>query len=228
MGMVPNMWHLIAIIWTWLSTHEWLAIWLEGVALVAIFIWDRIDSSISHKQTLEQLEITRQQAEAARNMAQSVLNSERAWLTADLEWHSHNKNGRMVFTDSSIPPDQVSSATTGAFALRLTNDGRTPAWVGQVAAAMEISGKPKLMEEPVPEYIEPLGAGQQRIVQLTLTCPGKLDMTGKEQLSVHITVHYRDIFETKRMELEFSVDPTTDKIRRFGNVCLDFIPRITS
>jgi hypothetical protein len=218
MGMVPNMWHLIVIIWAWLSTHEWLAIWLEGVALVAIFIWDRIDSSISHKQTLEQLEITRQQAQAASNMAQSVLNSERAWLTADLEWHSHNKSGRIVFTDTSIPLDTVSSTTSGAFALRLTNDGRTPAWVEHIAAGMEISGKPKQLEGHVTEYIEPLGAGQQRIVQLNLTCPGKLSVAERELLSVHITVHYRDIFETKKMELEFSVDPATDKIRRFEKV----------
>jgi hypothetical protein len=225
---VPNMWHIIVIIWTWLSAHEWLAIWLEGIALVAIFIWDRIDSSVSHKQTLEQLEITRQQAEAARNMAQSVLNSERAWLTADLEWHSHNKSGRIVFTDTSISPDIVTSTTSGAFALRLTNDGRTPAWVEHIAAGMEISGKPKQLEGLVTEYIEALGAGQQRIVQLNLTCPGKLSVAEKELLSVHITVRYRDIFENKTMELEFSVDSTTDRIRRFEKVSLDFIPRITS
>jgi hypothetical protein len=215
------MWHTIGIIWPWLSAHEWLAIWLEGVALVAIFVWDRIDSSISHKQTLEQLEITRQQAEAARNMAQSVLNSERAWLTAELEWHSDGKSGRIVFTDTSVPPDRVTSTTSVAFALRLTNDGRTPAWVEHITAGMEISGKPKQLEALVTDYIEPLGAGQQRIVQLNLTCPGKLSVEERELLSVHITLRYRDIFESKTMELEFSVDFTADRIKRFETVSLD-------
>jgi hypothetical protein len=93
---------------------------------------------------------------------------------------------------------------------------------------MEISGKPKQLEGLVTEYVEPLGAGQQRIVQLNLTCPGKLSAEERELLSIHITVRYRDIFENKTMELEFSVDSTTDRIRRFEKVSLDFIPRITS
>ena len=32
------MWQILVDVWNWLSTHEWFAIWLEGVALVLIFI----------------------------------------------------------------------------------------------------------------------------------------------------------------------------------------------
>jgi hypothetical protein len=43
---------------TWLKTHESLAIWLEGIALVLIFVWDRIDSRQQHRETLAQLKVS--------------------------------------------------------------------------------------------------------------------------------------------------------------------------
>jgi hypothetical protein len=51
---------------SWLSTHEYIAIWAEGVALVAIFIWDRLDSRAQHQQTMEQLEIGQGQIRVAQ------------------------------------------------------------------------------------------------------------------------------------------------------------------
>src|SRR5277367_5629034 len=69
-------------IWNWLSTHEWVAIWLEGIALVAIFIWDRFDSAAQHTQTLAQLKNAQDQvaeairaADAAKTQAESSLES---------------------------------------------------------------------------------------------------------------------------------------------------------
>lgn len=53
----------------WLKAHEYLAIWLEGIALVLIFIWDRLDSRKHHKETLAQLAATEKQVEAAQNNA---------------------------------------------------------------------------------------------------------------------------------------------------------------
>lgn len=73
------MWHCFGV---WFSTHEWVAIWLEGIALVAIFIWDRFDSAGQHKQTLAQLKIAQDQvaeairaADAAKTQAESSLES---------------------------------------------------------------------------------------------------------------------------------------------------------
>jgi hypothetical protein len=48
----------------WLKTYESVAIWLEGVALVAIFIWDRIDSHQQHKETLAQMDVMQRQFES--------------------------------------------------------------------------------------------------------------------------------------------------------------------
>ncbi len=49
----------------WLNTHEALALWVEGFALVAIFIWDRIDNHHQHKQTLEQIDVSQRQFESS-------------------------------------------------------------------------------------------------------------------------------------------------------------------
>jgi hypothetical protein len=66
----------------WLEKYQYVALWLEGIALVAIFIWDRIDSAAQHKQTLVQLKIAQDQvaeairaADAAKTQAKSSLES---------------------------------------------------------------------------------------------------------------------------------------------------------
>lgn len=58
--------------WKWLKDYESVAIWLEGVALVLIFVWDRLDSRSQHKETLRQLAITEKQAEAAKQSADAA------------------------------------------------------------------------------------------------------------------------------------------------------------
>jgi hypothetical protein len=60
------MWQILSDVWKWLSTHEWFAIWLEGIALVLIFVWDRLDSRKQHEETLAQMDIWRKQIHADR------------------------------------------------------------------------------------------------------------------------------------------------------------------
>jgi hypothetical protein len=50
----------------WFSRNEFIAIWLEGAALVAIFVWDRIDSHHQHKDTINQLKVLQEQVEASQ------------------------------------------------------------------------------------------------------------------------------------------------------------------
>jgi hypothetical protein len=214
--MWQMMLNVLGSLGTWLKNHEWLAIWLEGIALVSLFIVEFRQFGKSHDDTIEQLEIAKKQAEAARLTAQSVMNSERAWLTGALEWSV--KMGRIIFSEA--PP----LATDAAHLLKLRNDGRTPAWIETVCAGMEISGRDKQPEAPILQYIEPLSAGSQQTVQLSLSCPGKPKMLSSEQLQIHITVNYRDIFEVCQMQLEFSVNPLTEVISRFEKVHLNFNP----
>jgi len=214
------MWQIILAVGSWLSSHEWLAIWLEGVALVALFVLEYIDSRSNRKELLEQMNIARQQAEAARLSAQSLLNSERAWLTADLRWAE--ARGRIIFGDSVIPPNNVASTTAVALVLEIRNDGKTPAWIENISAGMEIVGQEEQPERPAMEYFEPLGAEKARNINLRLSCPGKPKMLKSEFLRVHITVNYRDIFESREMTLEFHIQPLGEVIRRLGQRQVNF------
>jgi hypothetical protein len=56
---------MIETVINWLRTYEFIAIWLEGIALVLIFVWDRLDSRKQHKETLAQLKIAERQVEAS-------------------------------------------------------------------------------------------------------------------------------------------------------------------
>jgi hypothetical protein len=67
---------LVKEIVNWFRTHEYVAIWLEGIALVAIFWLDLNDrrergreQERQHKETLEQLRISQQQTDAATEAA---------------------------------------------------------------------------------------------------------------------------------------------------------------
>src|SRR5260370_32274444 len=78
---------------SWLQAHEFLAIWVEGIALVLIFVWDRLDSRNQHREMLAQLQATERQIEAseknaaaAKATAESIANTERAWVIAELGW----------------------------------------------------------------------------------------------------------------------------------------------
>ena len=57
---------------TWLRTYEFIAIWLEGIALVAIFVWDRLDSRKQHEETLAQLKVSQKQVEASLEQVEAT------------------------------------------------------------------------------------------------------------------------------------------------------------
>jgi hypothetical protein len=193
----------------WFKRNEHVALWLEGIALILIFAWDRLDAQAEHKETMAQIEIARQQS-------QSVMNSERAWVTADLGWAGGK--GHITYLDS---PDRPMKTAAVELALELKNDGRTPAWVDNISAGMEIHGGKQQLEQPIMEYVEPLSAGKTRKTNLKLTCPGKPKM-GDEILYVHITVNYRDIFESHEMRLEYGIEPLTLIMKRLGQRKVDF------
>jgi hypothetical protein len=201
------MWHSVGV---WFSNHEWLAIWLEGVALLAIFIWDRKDARSSHKETMAQLEI-------AQKQSQFLINSERAWLTAGLRW---SQTGRILQSKISRA-GVVLTVTQTSFVLELINNGRTPAWVEGIAASMEIAGSQKQPEGFLMQYIPPLAAAQTHEMEFLLSCPDEPQET--ENLNVHIKIHYRDIFERRDMSLEFSVNPHNYHISRMEQARIDFL-----
>jgi hypothetical protein len=198
-----------------LSANEWFAIWLEGIALVAIFVLDYRNSKHSHEETLAQIGIAREQAEAAKLTAESIKNSERAWLSASLLW---SDSARILYSVDGTGKNQHTQAL---FNFRLKNDGKTPAWVESVVSSMDIPGhETNEKNNFLTVHLEPLGAGAEQKVAVTLICSGKPKMENSEMLRVRITVNYRDIFETKVMQLEFSINPLTYQIHRIEKVVI--------
>jgi hypothetical protein len=79
---------MCAAITAWFETYEFFAIWLEGIALVAIFFLDwkeRIDHrkerDEQHQQTLEQLSLSRKLAEASQQQTEFL-----CWLRVQDRW----------------------------------------------------------------------------------------------------------------------------------------------
>jgi hypothetical protein len=62
----------------WLTKYEAVAIWLEGIALVAIFIWDRIDAASADGHATKQLAVFQDQVEATHRPFISYLSASRA------------------------------------------------------------------------------------------------------------------------------------------------------
>lgn len=59
----------------WLRANEWLALWVEGLALLAIFIWDRKDHREDHDENIEQMKIMSRNAVAAETAANAAKKS---------------------------------------------------------------------------------------------------------------------------------------------------------
>jgi hypothetical protein len=135
------MYPTLSVVWAWLQTHEQsIAIWLEGLALVAIF-WlelkeyrrqgaERIEQ---HKESAAQLKIAKHAAEAAKANADALINAERAWIVAELVpisakfdkwWHRPAGSGWAAMNE-----EEVLNGDHLRHRLKFTNMGRTPAHV---------------------------------------------------------------------------------------------------
>ncbi len=195
----------------WLRTNEQsVAVWLEGLALVAIFglelkeYWrqgrDRIDQ---HQETLKQLEImqahadaTKGAAEAARISAQAVLNSERAWIEIKL--------GPPVQSDYW---DYSQSNSTDLFecSIEIENHGRTIARIESIRIGADTVSEP-LPEEPLNfttrNLHSVLGSGQKETVggfHVDAFVEGETILDGTKRGVLRITVKYRDVVETSTL-----------------------------
>jgi hypothetical protein len=125
---------MLETILCWLHKYESLAIWLEGIALVAIFVLDwrnradqRRDREEQHEETVAQLKVSQAQADA-------IMNSERAWVMAELipicekfndgYWRRRVGNGWTTLSEEEIVKGDYLRHR-----LKFTNMGKTPAHV---------------------------------------------------------------------------------------------------
>jgi hypothetical protein len=122
-----------------MATVEAIGVCVEAIALIGIFIWDRIDASDQHKQTIAQMKVMQNQtrateiaSNAASKSAEALINSERAWIIAELVpqaarvgnnlWVRLVGDGRVLMDDKEIVAGHHLR-----YKLKLTNMGRTPA-----------------------------------------------------------------------------------------------------
>jgi len=118
----------------WLRTNEQsIAIWLEGIALVAIFFLELKeyrrqgrDKKEQHEEWLKQMAIMQSQADA-------LVNSERAWVVAELvpqavkfgdHWCRFVGSGH-----ASMSTEEILAGHHLRYKLKFTNMGRTPAQI---------------------------------------------------------------------------------------------------
>ena len=201
----------------WFKTYEHVALWLEGIALVLIFVWDRIDHNDQHKETMAQIAIAERQSRFA-------LNVERAWLTPVLRWSEGA--GRIVFNESST--DEGTRSTTGMnLVIEIKNDGKTPAWIEYIGGGAEIDGASPEPERALLPYGESIAAEKSYLLHIPLTCEGRVKET--EIVRAHFTIVYRDIFESREIYVAFSINTRTFALRRLtvdtlsaGKTSVDF------
>jgi len=131
----------------WFGSHEYVAIWLEGIALVFIFGLDWwvyrksvADRKNQHDESVAQMEIMRNQARAtevaanaANKSAEALINSERAWIIAELVPQAVRANGQWfrVFGDTRVlmSANDILHGHHLKYKVKLTNMGRTPAQI---------------------------------------------------------------------------------------------------
>ncbi len=73
----------------WLSKYEAVAIWLEGIALMLIFAWDRKDAREARDESIKQLGVSRDQVEATHRPFVSYSSVPRAAEEAMLDLGDH-------------------------------------------------------------------------------------------------------------------------------------------
>lgn len=164
-----------------LQQYEYIAVWLEAIALIAIFIWDRVDA-------IRELEVAR--------------NSERAWLLTHLNWPD-GEGGRVVL-GTNKERDSTKETTTFSVVLTCRNEGGTPAWIEKVHGYVElVEGKLKDLPSPVGHSAQefpsfgPIAPGDKDWLGLMLTCDGHLR---HDQLaSIFVLIEYRDVFKPGRV-----------------------------
>jgi hypothetical protein len=170
----------LSAVFDWLRTNQQsLAIWLEGLALVAIF-WLELaeykrqgrERKEQNEESATQMRIARDAADAAKASADAIRNSERAWILADI--------GNLP----NVNPTPNSVQILWIFPT-LKNYGKTPARIKRIAGVVRLilPGQPL---PAVPEY--PPGQGFDERVDLVVPPEGqmqpRLSVSGQEFINV--------------------------------------------
>src|SRR5580700_2911735 len=140
----------LSAVFNWLRTNQQsLAIWLEGLALVAIFVLEFIEykrqgreRKEQHEESAAQIKNAQDAAEAAKASADALINIERAWIEVYLS----------LGPDPSIMENTRADGpvySTVSIQFMCTNYGKTPAWINTKQIGMmilrEVIGVPNIV-----------------------------------------------------------------------------------
>ncbi|MGB7729920.1 MAG: hypothetical protein WBL50_17955 [Candidatus Acidiferrum sp.] len=199
---------ILSAIFAWLRANEQsLAIWLEGIALVAIFFLElkeyrrqgqeRIEQ---HKELADQMAIAKKAADAAHLSAQAVLNSERAWIEIKLGPPERNDDDLPVWGEDNRVLDLFECS------IQIENHGRTIARIESVQVGAETVSGP-LPQEPsnltTRNLHSVLGSGQKVTVcgfnADTGFSDGASIVNGTKRGILRIIARYRDVVQTSEL-----------------------------
>ncbi|HLJ28688.1 MAG TPA: hypothetical protein VKY85_18410 [Candidatus Angelobacter sp.] len=164
--------------------------WYLRATVIGVFV-----GFIGISALIWQNTITRKAANAAKESADAVVNSERAWVMADLHWGAGEGTGHIRHITKGSGENQ-----TGVHLMLVcTNQGRTPGWIDEIKARIEIVTRPS----PTPDIDsmevirnEPAPLGVNGRLQpdpdFSLICAG-WDEADK-MILVSGVVKYRDAF----------------------------------
>jgi len=138
---------------SWLEHYAFIAVWLEAVALIAIFIWDRVDA-------IRELEVAR--------------NTERAWLLTDLDWPDRQLG-------YVLGSGKGGETTTFFMVLKCRNAGGVPAWIDKVHGYAElVEGELEDLSSPVGHEVQqfavfgPIAPSERESSNVAFECKGNL------------------------------------------------------
>jgi hypothetical protein len=118
----------------WLRTNEQsIAIWLEGIALVAIFFLELKEYRRQGRDKKEQHEEWLKQMATMQSQADALVNSERAWVVAELVPQAVKFGDRWCRIvgsgHASMSTEEILAGHHLRYKLKFTNMGRTPAQI---------------------------------------------------------------------------------------------------
>jgi hypothetical protein len=201
----------------WLKEHEALAVWLEGIALVAIFIFDRIDSHYAHKETLKQMKIMQSQVNASETAANAAKKSaEVAEMALKLAERADVLLNAVALTmDSASMSANTPIHPYSRVSMEFKNFGRTRAKNVRCLIGLIIPGVPDSVPPREPFILGPGATQLLAFEDFMATMPKKTYQdieSGVIDLKFAGTVSYEDIFdESHTLTCRGLLDPKTGR-----------------
>jgi hypothetical protein len=190
----PHMRGFLGALTAWLRNYEFVAIWLEGVALVAIFVLDwrerrdqRKERREQHRETAAQFDVSQRQVEAAKTSADAAIEAALASKkSAEISAALHRP-----FMGLSLVRLQAGGhgADLWVIVFVLKNFGTLPAL--DVGAAIEFfAGNTSFAKINEPTSVQIFPSAETQIIAQQMIAKRVEIQTGAEKLRINVRIPY--------------------------------------